>query len=170
VVVRHAKSDYPWGVDDHDRPLNERGRRDAPHIGEWLDQHVTWSAGAAPLVRVSSARRTQQTWSLAETGLSSAWASAEVLSDPRIYAASTSTLVNVVADTPDERSTVVLVGHNPALAGLVERLCVDDERRREALVKFPTSAVAVLTCEEPLASAVEGDRLFRVTAFAVVRG
>ena len=30
ILVRHAKSDYPWGVDDHDRPLSERGRRDAP--------------------------------------------------------------------------------------------------------------------------------------------
>ncbi|MSW11732.1 MAG: histidine phosphatase family protein, partial [Actinobacteria bacterium] len=36
VLIRHAKSAYPVGVDDHERPLNERGVRDATAVGEWL--------------------------------------------------------------------------------------------------------------------------------------
>ncbi len=36
ILIRHAKSDYPPGVPDHDRPLNARGLRDAPRIGAWL--------------------------------------------------------------------------------------------------------------------------------------
>ena len=69
VLIRHAKSDYPWGVDDHDRPLNERGRRDAPQVGAWLDEHLTWGAAGAPAVRVSTARRAQLTWTLAGSRL-----------------------------------------------------------------------------------------------------
>ena len=39
ILLRHAKSDYPLGVPDHDRPLNERGRRDADAAGAWLAEH-----------------------------------------------------------------------------------------------------------------------------------
>jgi phosphohistidine phosphatase len=170
VLVRHAKSDYPWGVDDHDRPLNDRGRRDAPRIGEWLDQHVTWSEPSAPAVLVSSARRAQQTWALAGTGLSSQWDRAQVFEEPRIYGASVRTLLDVAAEAPPDAETVVLVGHNPGLAGLLDWLCVDDDLKGEALVKFPTSSVAVLSSEGPVAAAIQGDRAFRVTAFAVPRG
>jgi len=121
-------------------------------------------------VLVSSARRTQQTWSLAQNRLSEAWDDAEVVEDPRIYEASVGRLVDLVAETPHDTATVVLVGHNPGLAGLVERLCIDDELRRQTLVKFPTSAVAVLSCDGPVAESVHGDKRFRVSAFAVLRG
>ncbi len=50
VLLRHAKSAYPPGVADHERPLNDRGRRDAPEAGRWLDAHITWTAHTAPRV------------------------------------------------------------------------------------------------------------------------
>ena len=170
VLVRHAKSDYPWGVDDHDRPLNERGRRDAPRIGTWLGEHLTWQGPQGPLVLVSSARRAQLTWSLACTELPSAWDAAEVCEEPRIYEASPRSLLDVVGETPHDTSTLVMVGHSPGMPGLVDWLCIDDALRREALVKFPTSSVAVLSTAQPLAEAVRAERAFRVTAFAVPRG
>ena len=168
VLVRHAKSDYPWGVDDHDRPLNDRGRRDAPEIGAWLDAHVTWPADAVPAVRVSTARRAQTTWGLARTRMSDRWDDVDLADEPRIYEADVTSLLDVVGECV--APTLLLVGHNPGLAELVAGLAVDDALRAEALVKFPTSAIAVLESDLPLAEAVQGGDTFHVTAFAVPRG
>jgi phosphohistidine phosphatase len=57
LLLRHAKSAWPDGVEDHDRPLAERGRRDAPRMGAYMAD-----VGIEPNVAlVSSARRTQET-------------------------------------------------------------------------------------------------------------
>ena len=170
VLVRHAKSDYPWGVDDHDRPLNDRGRRDAPMIGEWLDQHVGWEPGERPLVLVSSARRAQLTWSLARQRLSGRWDAVEARDEPRIYEASTRDLRDVIAEVGTAADVLVMVGHNPGLADLVHTCAVDDALRREATAKFPTSAVAVLEADGPLDVSIGTADAFRVTDFAVPRG
>ena len=170
VLVRHAKSDYPWGVVDHDRPLNERGRRDAPAVGRWLDEHVTWADDAAPVVLVSTARRAQLTWGLASAELGERWSSVPVVDEARIYEAPLSALVEVVRAAGRGSRLVVLVGHNPGLAGLVLHLASDDEVRREATEKFPTSAVAVLEAEQSLDAAVDRPGSMRVSAFAVPRG
>jgi phosphohistidine phosphatase len=172
VVVRHAKSDYPWGVSDHDRPLNDRGRRDAPALGAWLDAHVTWS-DRAPTVLVSTARRAQLTWGLARSSMSEAWGTADVRDEGRIYEAGVGTLIAVareVAGEADEPDTLVMVGHNPGLAGLVHAMALPTALRDEATSKFPTSAVAVLESAEPLSAALAQPGGFSVAAFAVPRG
>ena len=62
VLLRHAKSDWPDDVPDHERPLARRGRRDAPAAGRWLRK-----SGYVPdLVLCSTARRARETWQLAE--------------------------------------------------------------------------------------------------------
>ena len=58
IIMRHAKSAWPDGVDDHDRPLNKRGSRAAPKMA-----HLLIQKGLCPdAAIVSSARRTQETW------------------------------------------------------------------------------------------------------------
>jgi phosphohistidine phosphatase len=170
VLIRHAKSDYPWGVDDHDRPLNERGRRDAPCIGTWLDAHLDWGADAPPVVRVSTARRAQATWALASRQLSQRWDAADIADEPRIYEATIGTLIDVVSEAGAHARTLILVGHNPGLLGLVATLAVPDAHRHEATVKFPTSSIAVLRAEVALAQACRGREAFEVVDFAVPRG
>ena len=170
VLVRHAKSDYPWGVVDHDRPLNERGRRDAPALGAWLDTHIEWDDGEATVVRISTARRAQLTWGLAHTRLSERWDAVDVADEPRIYEASASALIDVVGSVPQDTRTLILVGHNPGLADVVLALSRADEMRDAVTEKFPTSAVAVLESELPLPLAVTRMRSFRVVEFAVPRG
>jgi phosphohistidine phosphatase len=170
VLIRHAKSDYPWGVDDHDRPLNDRGRRDAPGIGTWLDEHVAWADGEAPRVRVSSARRAQLTWSLASSRLSGRWDAADIADEPRIYEASVPTLLDIVAESGAGARTLVLVGHNPGMVDLVRTLGRPDARSYEATAKFPTSAIAVLRSATPLPEACGTRGSFEVTSFAVPRG
>lgn len=170
IVMRHAKSDYPWGVTDHDRPLNERGRRDAPAAGRWLDSHVDWVSGAAPLVLVSTARRAQLSWGLASAELSPRWQDASVEDEPRIYEADVPTLRDVLSDAAARSGTVILVGHNPGLASLIDDLALPEPATWEATVKFPTSAIAVLSSALPLVDALAQEDAFRVTAFAVPRG
>lgn len=170
VVVRHAKSDYPWGVTDHDRPLNDRGRRDAPEIGGWLDAHVDWPEGPPPAVRVSTARRAQLTWAGARSRLSERWGTADVRDEARIYEVDVPTLAAVAGEAAAGTDLVVLVGHNPGLADLVGWLAVDDDRRAAALVKYPTSSIAVLGGDGPLATLLGEPGSMRVVDFAVARG
>ena len=63
VLMRHAKSDYPDGVTDHDRPLAARGDREAGLAGDWLRE----TAPTIDAVLCSTATRTRQT--LERTGI-----------------------------------------------------------------------------------------------------
>ncbi len=143
VIVRHAKSDYPWGVVDFDRPLAPRGRGDAPRVGEWL----AGSVGAPDLAVVSPAARTQQTWELIAPAFG-----AEVprLLDERIYGAWGDELVSVVAGLPAHAHTVLLVGHEPGVSDLAQLLAARGRGQKHALLdriaqKYPTCTAAILT-------------------------
>ncbi|MER5435426.1 histidine phosphatase family protein [Streptomyces sp. NPDC002588] len=144
VILRHAKSAWPEGVPDHQRPLASRGRRDAPAAGRALAE-----ADCLPdLALCSTAVRARQTWDLA----SAEWGTPPpVRFDRRLYAAGVPDLLAVVRETPAEAETLLLVAHNPGLEELVLALAGDalegslDEVRR----KFPTSAIAVLAWHGP---------------------
>lgn len=130
VVLRHAKSAWPDGVPDAQRPLTARGRRDAPAAGRWLREHVGELAAAA----CSPAVRAQQTWRLVAAELDPAPA---VALDDRIYAADPAALLAVVRDLPAGASTAAVVGHNPGLEDLVALL-------GGTAVPMRTAALAVL--------------------------
>lgn len=130
VVLRHAKAVAPDGLADPDRPLAERGRRDAPAVGRWLREHVP----GIEAVVCSPALRTVQTWQLVAAELGAA---PDVRLEPKIYDASVRDLLDVVWRLPDDEATVLLVGHNPGLTGLVHELT-------GTWVELRTSSVAVL--------------------------
>src|SRR4030081_1219258 len=96
VVVRHAKSAWPKGVPDAQRPLNERGRRDAPAAGRWLRRHVEH----VDAVLCSPAERTRQTWELLAAMLGSA---PDPVFDARLYGAAADMLLTVVRELPRRR-------------------------------------------------------------------
>jgi phosphohistidine phosphatase len=139
VVLRHAKSAWPDGVADHERPLAPRGRRDAPVAGRLLAE-----ADCLPdLALCSTAVRARETWELA----SAQWGTPPpVRHDPRVYAADVPDLLTVVREVSSEVETLLLVGHNPGLEELVLELAGDglDDTLDEVRTKFPTSAIAVL--------------------------
>ena len=128
IVMRHAKSSWSdASLDDHDRPLNKRGRRDAPRIAHELHQR-----GWIPdRIRVSSSRRTIQTLELMEA-ISNA---AVVDVEPNLYHSSKSTLLQIVEEIEDGKTTMVL-SHNPGSEILVYRL----SNRFEVM---PTAAAAL---------------------------
>jgi len=142
VLMRHAKSDWPDGIPDHERPLADRGRRDAPAMGRWLRD----AALHPEHVACSTALRTRQTWALARAELELATDPSTVF-EPRLYDASIRDLLDVIAGAPDSAATALVVGHNPGLEYLVLTLAGDaaSKAREQEREKFPTAAVAVFT-------------------------
>ncbi|MGU3493162.1 SixA phosphatase family protein [Xanthobacteraceae bacterium A53D] len=139
ILLRHAKSDWPEGLADLERPLAPRGRLAAPRMGQYLANE-----GLIPdIVVVSPARRTQETWALVEPLLPP---SMDVERDGRIYEAPTARLLTVIREQPARAHILMLVGHNPGMEGLADTLVaggsgVARERMQE---KFPTAALAVI--------------------------
>jgi phosphohistidine phosphatase len=131
VILRHAKSAWPDGVPDRQRPLARRGRRDAPAAGRWLRDHVEHLNA----VVCSPAERARQTWALVAGELDNPPAAKF---DDHIYGAPPGALLTVVRELPDTAGTALLVGHNPGVQELVALLS-----GREPAMK--TSSVAVLT-------------------------
>jgi phosphohistidine phosphatase len=140
LVVRHAKSDWDTDAPDHERPINARGRREAPLLGRLLDE-----AGLRPdLVVCSDATRAQQTWELA----ASVWSQPPpVQVEPRLYDASRSEMLAVINETPDSVAVLACVGHEPTSSALVSVLTGSaDESAAATLANgLKTACAAVLT-------------------------
>lgn len=146
VVVRHAKSAWPMGVPDPERPLGPRGLRDAPLMGQRIRELI----GQVDVAVVSPARRTQQTWALLAEELGH---TGQVLSDPRIYQDWGDHLLGVVTDLPEQARTVLVLGHEPGVSELVLTLAdrASGELRSRVATKFPTCGVALLHTDLPWA-------------------
>jgi len=137
VLLRHAKSAYPDGVADHDRPLASRGIREAALAGEWLRANVP----AIDSVLCSTATRARET--LAHTGIN-----APVRYVDRLYGATPGTVIEQVNQVSDETNTLLVVGHEPTISELAIILAGSEGTDAAALeqisVKFPTSGIAAL--------------------------
>jgi phosphohistidine phosphatase len=133
-LLRHAKSSWDnSNLDDFDRPLNDRGLKTAPLMGEMMREK-----NLLPELIVSSpAKRVRQT---AELTKESAQIEREIEFDERIYAASTSELLKVASELNDESESIMLVGHNPGFENLVRVLTGKFET-------MPTAALAVIDLE-----------------------
>ncbi|EPH46574.1 histidine phosphatase family protein [Streptomyces aurantiacus] len=140
VLFRHAKADWPE-VADHERPLAERGRRDAPVAGRKLVD----SGIAFDLALCSTAARTRETWKLAVQEFPQR---PRTVYEERVYEASPGELIAVLNEVPDDAQNVVLIGHNPGVHGLADVLAGEAEGDAQTRMNrrgFPTSAFAVLT-------------------------
>ncbi|MBV9517366.1 MAG: histidine phosphatase family protein [Hyphomicrobiales bacterium] len=139
LLLRHAKSARPAGVADHERPLAPRGCKDARLMGAYLQEEML----LPDLALVSTSVRTRQTWDLLVQGLGTV---PSLRFDRRIYDAPAGRLASVIAETPDATNEVLLIGHNPGLADLAQRLAGHGDRYALARMrtKFPTSGLAVL--------------------------
>jgi len=147
LVVRHAKADYPDGVADVDRPLTERGERDAEALGRWLVRERM----VPDVVLVSTAERAARTWALAAQALTDA--EPEVHRERRLYNADADTVLELVRHTGGEAHTVAVVGHEPGLSTLARTLADPATSEPEELAglgdRFPTAGVVVLRTRLP---------------------
>lgn len=130
LLMRHAKSDWNQpGLSDHDRPLNDRGRRAAPQMAHKLCE----SGLQVDIILASSAVRVQETVEL----LQQHWSPpVEVLTRPALYLASAQQIMAEVQCLHDTWRSALVVAHNPGLAALVSQLANQD-------LEMPTAAVAV---------------------------
>lgn len=147
LLLRHAKSSYPEGVADHERPLAERGAREAGLAGDWLREH----APVIDAVLCSTATRTRQT--LARTGIDAPTRYLDSLYDstPGI----TLDVINRAADLfdgeVDHIGTLLVVGHEPTTSSLALGLAADGNPADidRMAMKYPTSAIAMLHTTQP---------------------
>jgi phosphohistidine phosphatase len=150
VIVRHAKA-QPFAEEDRARALTDRGRAAAVDIGVWLGRR-----GLVPdYALVSSALRTQETWEGIAQGLAEAGVQApEPVHDQALYSGGIETVMECLHTVPDESRRVVLVGHNPTVATLVQLLgdaTGDGDALRQISSGYPPGSVAVFTVPGPWA-------------------
>lgn len=131
ILARHAKSDWAdEGLDDHDRPLNDRGRRDAPAMAR-----AVLRRGVRPEVLLSST---------AVRAASTAAAfgdefEVEVTEHAELYLAEPDVLLETARASG--AAEVMVVAHDPGMSALVSRLAERD-------VRMVTAAVAIFTWHE----------------------
>ena len=142
LLMRHAKSAYPDGVGDHDRPLAARGVKEAGLAGEWLRSNT----GGIDSVLCSTATRTRETLARAKIT-----APARYLD--RLYGATPGTVIDEINGVDNDVHTLLLIGHEPAMGQVALGLAGADGTKRAVTervsMKFPTSAIAVLQVGEP---------------------
>ena len=134
ILTRHAKSDWSTpGAPDHDRPLNARGRRQAPLVGRWLASRRDLPAR----ILCSDATRTRETLDLILPELGVA---PDVSFDAALYHAAPETILAAIR--AELVPTVMVIGHNPGLAEAALRLC-HTPPANPRFAYFPTAATAV---------------------------
>lgn len=136
VLMRHAKSAYPDGVADHDRPLAPRGQREAGVGGDWLRANVP----AFDAVLCSTATRARETLACTEID-------APIRYVGRLYGATPGAVIAEVNKVDDDVRTLLVVGHEPTTSSLALILADDDSNSAAVQAiseKYPTSGIAVL--------------------------
>lgn len=129
--MRHAKSSWKDPeLDDHDRPLNKRGKRAAPRMGERLRQENL----IPDLILVSSARRAQDT---ARLVVEASGYHGEIETHREFYLSDAEAYLQVLRNLPQAVERPLVIGHNPDL----EDLLYDLTGLREHL---PTAALVFI--------------------------
>lgn len=137
ILLRHAKSDWHAGVGDFDRPLNDRGRRDAPRMGKWLADN-----GYAPArVVASAAARAKETAVLVCAELN--FDAADIVFERALYGAPARTIGDIAARHFNDCRRVLLVAHNPGLEYALHDFCPDAPAFADGKL-MPTCAAAVI--------------------------
>jgi phosphohistidine phosphatase len=130
ILMRHAKSDWhDASITDHDRPLNDRGRRDAPTMAHWIIE-----SGFTPevLIHSTAVRCVETVQELITNGLTFG----SIVSEKQLYLSSPQTLIAAVEAHHKDASSVMLVAHNPGISYLAGMFSGE-------AIEMPTAAVCV---------------------------
>ncbi|MHB1869371.1 MAG: SixA phosphatase family protein [Steroidobacteraceae bacterium] len=151
ILVRHAKSAREQvPLSDRDRPLTDRGRRDAPRMAERLHRR-----GVQPDLLVSSpARRALGTAQLMARPLR--YERGGIAVDERLYPGDAAAVLEVIHGLDPSLRCVMLVGHDPGLSELAHRFC-------RAIDHLPTCTVAEFAFEADTWSQIGSIAVLQVT-------
>lgn len=142
VLIRHAKSSWTTGLDDPQRPLSNRGRRDAAALGELLrDRKII-----PELLWCSDAVRARETWDRARDAGARAQ---QVELRPELYGASAAQVQALAKSASRKVRTLMMIGHHDGIPGCLSQLARrdgDEETWASIDRKYPTAACAVLEC------------------------
>ena len=116
LILRHAKSSWKdASLADHDRPLNKRGKRDAPRMGKLLQEQAL----VPDRIISSTAKRARNT---AKAVAKACHCEDKVELTPEFYHAGPGSYLAVLQDVPNDNQRVMVVGHNPGMEALVAHL------------------------------------------------
>jgi phosphohistidine phosphatase len=140
AILRHAKSSWDEpGLDDFNRPLNERGWKAARRMGrEFKHRGMRFD-----IVLASPAARVRETIDGIQEHFDFA---ASIRFEPKLYHATSNTLLSLIHKLDHDVDAPLLVGHNPGLERLLVELTRDDRDglRQRIAGKYPTGAFAVV--------------------------
>ena len=150
-LIRHAKSSWDdTALPDKDRPLNDRGRRDAPKMGERLAKRDV----KPDLILSSPAVRALRTAEIIAKKLDYR---RKIVVNERLYAVGADDLLDVIHQLGEKMERLMLFGHNPELTELAHRLSGE-------ITHMPTCAVAEFTFDAKSWSKIAQDQARRGTA------
>ena len=147
-LLRHAKSSWKFPeLSDFDRPLNRRGKHDAPMMGKRLLKR-----GINPdLVMSSPALRARKTAKAVAKKLN--YSPSAIRYEPQVYEASVPELLALLQSVPDQVQVLILAGHNPELTSFANQLalCSIDNIVTAGVVaiEFPVDRWSDLSNEQP---------------------
>lgn len=130
-IVRHAKSSWDFSeLDDYDRPLNKRGKKNAPEMGKRLaNRHIK-----PDILITSPAKRAAATARRIAEEIS--FPIKDIQKQPLLYFSSISKMISVLNDVNDDIGTLMIFGHNPGLTDLTNILSGSD------IYNIPTCGIA----------------------------
>lgn len=132
-LVRHAKSSWNnANMSDHARPLNDRGKRDAPEMGKRLFKRTPQPT----TIICSSAVRAETTATILAEAID--YPIADLNIDDRLYGAEATDVVSIIQELNDTTDCAMLVGHNPTFTHLINALSGNQ------MEEIPTCSMAVL--------------------------
>jgi phosphohistidine phosphatase len=144
LILRHAKSSWSdSSLDDWQRPLNDRGERDAPRVGDLIKRQSL----VPDLIITSDAERARTT---AQAVARRAGYAREMIFEPALYHAGPEDVISVINGVANDVNTVLIVGHNPGLENLVQQLTGED-------VTLPTAALVHISLPIDRWSDLDGD-------------
>ncbi|MEM9671597.1 MAG: histidine phosphatase family protein [Cyclobacteriaceae bacterium] len=135
-LIRHAKSSWKdASLADYDRPLNKRGKRDAPEMGQRLRKKaikLDWMIS-------SPAKRAKLTaLAIAEA---IGHAPEKIQWEPELYHAASETILEQIHQTGNQHQTITIFGHNPGLTDFQNELC------NEAIDNIVTTGITCIQVE-----------------------
>lgn len=137
ILIRHAKSSWSnSSLDDFDRPLNKRGKRDAPFMAKLLSEKEIHP----DFIISSPAKRTKLT--ALEFSKQFGIERANILWNDKLYLASLTTLIKILKQLDDKAKTVFLIGHNPGLTDFQNFLC------KEEIDNIPTCGIVSMITDK----------------------